>query len=93
MPIIDMPLAELKKYEGTNPRPEDFDQYWDDAISEMRAVDPQVELVRADFQVDYAECFDLYFTGVRGARIHAQYIRPRKIDQPGPAILHFHGYM
>ena len=58
----------------------------------MRAVDPQVELVKSDFQVPFADCFDLYFTGVRGARIHAKYLRPKNVSEPHPAILQFHGY-
>ena len=45
MPLIDMPLEELKTYTGRNPRPADFDAYWDRALAEMRAVDPKVELV------------------------------------------------
>lgn len=92
MPIIDMPLAELKKYQGINPRPADFDAYWDRALAELRAVDPQVELVPSDFQVPFAECFHLYFTGVRGARIHAKYIRPKTTAEPHPALVMFHGY-
>ena len=47
MPIIDMPLEELQRYQGTNPRPEDFDEYWDKALAEMQAVDPEVELIPA----------------------------------------------
>jgi len=38
-----------------------------------------------------AECCDLFFTGVGGARIHAKYVRPRG-PGPHPAILQFHGY-
>ncbi len=49
MPIIDMPLEELKVYQGRNPKPDDFDAYWDKALAEMRAVDPQVELKKAAF--------------------------------------------
>ena len=45
MPIVDMPLEELKEYSGRNPRPADFDSYWDAGIAEMKGVDPQVELV------------------------------------------------
>lgn len=92
MPMLDMPLEELRRYEGRNPRPADFDAYWGRALEEMKAVDPQVELVPAAFQVPHAECFDLYFTGVKGARIHAKYVRPKNIPQPHPALLHFHGY-
>jgi len=58
----------------------------------MRAVDAQLELVPASFQTPFAECFDLYFTGVRSARIHAKYLRPKNVVTPHPAILQFHGY-
>ncbi|WP_052429386.1 acetylxylan esterase [Paenibacillus borealis] len=34
----------------------------------------------------------IYFTGVRGARIHAKYLRPKEAGGPHPAILQFHGY-
>lgn len=87
-----MPLEQLKQYEGRNPKPLDFDEYWSRALDEMKAVDANVQLVESDFQVPSVDCFDLYFTGVRGARIHAKYIRPRNIEQPHPAILQFHGY-
>ena len=57
MPLIfDMPLDQLQTYQGTNPRPADFDAYWDRGLAEMRAVDPRVELVPADFQTPFAEC-------------------------------------
>ena len=92
MPLIDMPLPKLKRYRGRNPKPTDFKRYWDRALKEMRAVDPQVELVPSDFKTSVADCFDLYFTGVRKARIHAQYIRPRHCARPHPAVLQFHGY-
>jgi cephalosporin-C deacetylase len=90
--LIDMPLEELKEYQGINTCPEDFDEYWKRALEEMRAVDPQVELVPAKYQTTFAECFDLYFTGVRGARIHAKYLRPKNVTEPHPAVLMFHGY-
>lgn len=92
MPLVDMPLEKLLAYEGRNPRPEDFDAYWERALTEMKAVDPQIELRPSEFQVPFAECFDLYFTGVKGARIYAKYIRPKHSSAPHPAIVQFHGY-
>lgn len=91
MPFFDLPIEKLKNYQGINPRPHDFDQYWEAAIEEMKRTEPNVELVPSAFQTDFAECFDLYFTGVKGARIHAKYLRPR-ITRQNPAILQFHGY-
>jgi cephalosporin-C deacetylase len=92
MPIFDMPLEKLREYNGINPCPEDFDDYWDKALLEMRKTDPQIELVKAEFQAPFAECFDLYFTGVKGARIHAKYLRPKNLITKHPAVLQFHGY-
>lgn len=92
MPLIDMPLEQLRTYNGRNPRPSDFDGYWNRALAELRAVDPQLEFVTSEFQTPQAECFDLYFTGVRGARIHAQYVRPKQAENRHPVVLQFHGY-
>ncbi len=93
MPLsFDLPLEALSDYQGINPKPEDFDTYWAEALQEMNAVDPQVALVPADFKADGCECFDMYFTGVDSARIHAKLLRPRDYTGPHPAVLMFHGY-
>jgi len=95
MPIIDKPLAELKKYRGINPRPSDFDRYWREALEELDATPPAPELLPNEtIKPRGAECFDLWFTGVGGARIHAKYLRPAKAGSQGrtPALLFFHGY-
>lgn len=93
MPLMfDMPLEQLKTYQGRNPRPDDFDEFWDNGIAEMQAIDPEVELIRSDFQTPYAECLDMYFTGVGGARIHAKLLQPVGASEPHPALLIFHGY-
>lgn len=90
MPLIDMPLEKLHTYAGRNPRPADFDDYWTAALDAMHDVEPNIELRPASFQVDFAECYNLFFTGVRGARIHAKYIRPK--NPSGAGLCEFHGY-
>jgi cephalosporin-C deacetylase len=93
MPLtFDFPLEQLKTYLGCNPRPADFDEFWDKGLAEMGSTNPQTELVPAEFQVPGAECFHLYFTGVGGARVHAKLLRPEHCSSPHPAILMFHGY-
>ncbi len=93
MPLtFDMPLDQLPNYQGTNPRPADFDAYWDVALAEMRAVKPEPEWKPAAFQSPTASCFDLFFTGVGGARIHAKVLQPRGQKGSHPAVLMFHGY-
>jgi cephalosporin-C deacetylase len=93
MPLtFDYPLEKLKTYQGLNPRPADFDSFWDKSLAEMRSIQPQVELKPAEFQARGVECFHLYFTGVGGARVHAKFLRPEKTKAPHPAVLIFHGY-
>lgn len=89
MPLIDLPLEQLYTYAGRNPRPADFDGYWDRGLAELP--DPQMDLKPAEFRAASADCLDLWFTGIGGAKIYAKYVRPRA-DQPAPAILMFHGY-
>jgi cephalosporin-C deacetylase len=93
MPLtFDFSLDRLQTYTGTNPCPPDFDVYWGAGLAEMRALDPQMELIPAAFQPPNAECFHMYFTGVGGARVHAKLLRPKTADKPHPAVLMFHGY-
>ncbi|MBP7481177.1 MAG: alpha/beta fold hydrolase [Lacunisphaera sp.] len=93
MPLIDKPLAELKTYPGLNPRPADFDAYWDAALRELDATDPQPELVPSqELAPQHSEVFDLWFTGVGGARVYAKYVRPKNSSGQNPAVLQFHGY-
>jgi cephalosporin-C deacetylase len=97
MPLVDKPLLELRTYSGINPRPHDFDAYWTEALRELDATDPRPEL-RPSTVVNarQAECFDLWFTGVGGARVYAKYIRPKTGPAAAaakrPAVLQFHGY-
>ena len=98
MPLIDLPLSGLLAYAGRNPRPADFDAYWTAALRELDATDPQPELRPADLgralrppsatgssdSLVNTEAFDLWFTGVGGARIYAKYLRPKSSRPTSP---------
>ena len=93
MPLtFDFPLPKLKTYQGINPRPADFDAFWDESLAQMHALDPEVTLTPSEFQAPYAECFDMHFTGVGGARVYAKLLRPKEAPAPHPAVVMFHGY-
>ena len=92
MPILDMPLRELKQYQGINPRPADIDAFWDKSVAEMEALGTGFELEKADFQIPGVVCYHMYFTGMGGARIHCKLVMPEKIEKPMPAVCCYHGY-
>jgi cephalosporin-C deacetylase len=89
---FDLPPEQLPSYRGRNPRPDDHPDYWAGGLAELDPVDPEVSLVPYEYPAAGAECFDLTFTGVRGARVHAKYLRPRGGGSGRPAVLMFHGY-
>ncbi|WP_405063480.1 acetylxylan esterase [Kribbella sp. NBC_01505] len=88
---FDLSYDELLTYQGTNPRPADFDQFWEKALLELDGTDPEAEFADAvDFPLTTATAQHLYFTGTGGYRVHAKVIRPN--EPTGPAVLIFHGY-
>ncbi|MGM0924016.1 MAG: acetylxylan esterase [Bacillota bacterium] len=89
---FDMPLEQLQEYMGTNPKPVDFDEFWDKGLRDLKDQTMEYELVPADFQSGIADCFHLYFTGVGGARVHCQLVKPKNQEGPGPGLVWFHGY-
>jgi cephalosporin-C deacetylase len=94
VPAFDLPLDELRSYTGRNPRPDDHDAYWSAGLAELDAAIPvaDVAINPVAHVAPYASCASLWFTGVRGARIHAKLLRPTGATEPGPAVLVFHGY-
>lgn len=92
MAVFDLPLSELARYPGRNPRPADFDRYWDEALQELGQTPARPQLRRnPECASPKAECFDLWFHGVGGVRVYAKYLRPKGAKNL-PAVLLFHGY-
>lgn len=91
MPLVDMKVEDLFKYQGSSPCPADFDEYWEDALKEMNSLDYNEEFIKKDFPSKIADMYDLYYTGTKGARIHAKVLVPKNIQGKVPAVLMFHG--
>ena len=60
--------------------PDDFDEYWQRAILEMENTETNLEMRRVNANLPGQECFDIYFTGERNARIYCCAL-PVKIDK------------
>ena len=92
MPTLDMPMAELKEYLGTNPKPNDFDEFWKQRVEETKKVPLEYQITKNDI-TGYASCtfYDLWFIGIRGEKMYAKYICPTT-QKKTPLVLQFHGY-
>lgn len=89
--IANISEKELLEYDGISCLPDDFDEYWKRALDEMNAVDPELDIKKADLNFKNVECFEIYFTGVRGGRIYCHYMRPVNAKKC-PIIFKAHGY-
>lgn len=92
MRLSDEALRGCRHYTGLNPCPPDFDAFWQARMAEADAV-PLSYTVEPCAIPHYPTCYyhDLWFTGMKGARIYARYLHPR-IAQDTPLVLQFHGY-
>lgn len=91
MPAFDMPIEKLRNYMGCNPCPSDFDEFWDEGIAEIEAIDPKVEFVPTSYPLKNGTCYDVYYTSTKNARIHCRLIKPNNIDGKVPSVIKFHG--
>mgnify|MGYP002584729421 FL=1 len=93
MPLsVDMSLEQLKKYQGSSKRPDDFNEYWENILKKRKFFSGNIEIKRNEFQTPFCECYDIFFHGIEKAVIHVKYLKPRNIMGKIPAIIEFHGY-
>lgn len=89
---IDMPLEKLKEYKGINPKPADFDAYWERGLAEISQIQPRVKVFETGIVSRTAEICDLVYDSVGGAKVRAQYLRRKDLRGKAPVVLLFHGY-
>lgn len=90
--LEDVNIDVLRSYCGADPCPVDFEQFWARRVSEADAHNAAFRLESADsFAGASFDAYDLWFDGMRAARLHAKYLRPRTSDRV-PLVLQFHGY-
>lgn len=85
-------ISEWKNYKGSEKKPADFDSFWEESKKEVDALGIDYRLEKHELYSSVAEAYDLVFFGVNNAEIHAQFVKPKKIERKIPMLLQFHGY-
>jgi len=77
MPLLDLPLRELREYRSAVSEPDDLDGFWADALADARAraVEPVLDRYEAEAYGGLA-AFDVTFSGAGGDRVKGWYLRP-----------------
>ncbi len=104
MPWFDLPLAELRTYRTATEEPPGLDEWWRSQLDKARSLAEPPTVTRYE-PTGYgpAEVYDVAFSGARGDRIRAWYIRPPASraggadgpdgpDGPASVVVKFIGY-
>ena len=95
MPWFDLPLADLRTYRTATEEPPGLDDWWRSRLDEARSLAKPPTVTRYE-AAGYgpAEVYDVTFSGARGDRIRAWYIRPPATGSGGaaPLVVKFIGY-
>jgi cephalosporin-C deacetylase len=104
MPWFDLPLADLRTYRTATEEPPGLDEWWRSQLDKARALAEAPTVTRYE-PAGYgpAEVYDVAFSGARGDRIRAWYIRPpasadgataggASADGAAPVVVKFIGY-
>lgn len=83
---------EWEKYTGLGNKPADFNDFWQNKLDNLAKIDLAIEIYPVEISSHVANCYDLYFTGTKQARIHCQLITPKKLTKKYKGLLQFHGY-
>lgn len=87
-----MKMEEMKQYKGINPRPDDFDSFWEMGLAQVKEHNPEPQFIPANVKFHSADCYDLFFSSVDNARIYAKFLKPRGVSGKIPVLFLFHGY-
>jgi len=94
MPWFDLPLAALREHRTATEEPPGLDAWWAQRLEEARAAARPPGVTR--YQTDAygpLRAYDVEFSGARGDRIRAWYLRPPGAgDAPLPIVVRFIGY-
>jgi cephalosporin-C deacetylase len=93
MPWYDLPLEQLRTYRLGTQEPPGLDEWWAERLAQARGQSRPPALTRYEPNV-YApvEVFDVEFSGARGDRVKAWYLRPNGAAEDTPAVVRFIGY-
>lgn len=92
MPRFDLPVEELRSYRPEVTEPADFDDFWEQTLSESRAFAEPIQLRRIDSPLQSVEVYDVTFSGFGGDPIGGWLLLPAGNDDPLPAVIEFNGY-
>jgi cephalosporin-C deacetylase len=93
MPLVDLPLNELKAYKPRLTKTKDFERFWKDNISRAKDQPLNAKIKKVDYFSKKVEVSKLIFDGfIDRTPITGYFIKSIDDNKPKPAIVSIHGY-
>ncbi|MCL3776608.1 MULTISPECIES: acetylxylan esterase [unclassified Actinomyces] len=95
MPILDLPIEQLREYRSVSPEPTDFDAWWAEQLEHLPEHTPLLSRQRVEAPFDLIEVEEVVFTGADGAPVRALLTLPAGAVQslrPLPGAVQLVGY-
>lgn len=90
--LKEVALEHWGSFQSQDIKPHDFEAFWQEGKNEVDRLGLDYQLIETPLYSTVAEGYDLYYTGVNGAKIHAQIVRPIRAMKKTPVLFLFHGY-
>lgn len=91
MQLYEHKLDQYYSYNPVSSKPEDFDQFWLEAVKESKKVPLKAVSKKLNYPIKQAEVYKVTFNGLDGTPIHSFFLLP-KTGKAHPCIIRFHGY-
>jgi cephalosporin-C deacetylase len=92
MAHFDLPLEALQAYYPPQQEPEDFDDFWTNTLSAVRAYPLEPHFERVDFGLRAVQTFDVTFNGYGGQPIKGWLLLPSGASGKLPCVVEYIGY-
>lgn len=87
-------MAVDKKYRSKVIKPLDFDQFWDDVLSDAEAIDLNCNVEKDDLRsTEEIDVYEIFYDSLDNVRVSAWYAVPLGFDGKLPAIVSLPGYL
>ena len=92
MAQFDFPLETLQSYKPALEIPDDFDQFWQETLSEARQYPLNARFEAMSNVLKTLEAYDVTFSGFGGQSIKGWFLLPKQRSEPLPCVVEFIGY-
>ena len=89
---FDLPIEELQNYLPTRTEPADFDQFWQNTLTNARQFDLKPIFEQIDWGLKTVSVYDVSFSGYGGQRIKAWLLIPKLREEKLPCVVEYIGY-